>query len=158
MPTRVDRARRIGLLAALLLLVGASSAHASATISYPPNGATVQLDKKGFFSFAWTLPPGEIMPSVYVGDSSTYDPDTFAPFNAGCGVLPVTATNPKHDEPIGACMHFGFVDTVNNDVTQHFESPVTSFKVPPMLSLGCGPVAGSCSGTNKGFHILYVPH
>jgi hypothetical protein len=158
MPTCVDRARRAGLLAALVLLVGATSAHASATVTYPPNGATVQLDKKGFFNFVWTLPPGEVMPSVYVGDSPAYDPDTFAPFDSGCGVLADTATTCRSDEPIRAGTHYVFVDTVNTDVTQHFESPVTSFRVPPVLALGCGVIAGSCSGTNKGFHIVYVPH
>jgi hypothetical protein len=158
MPTRVDRARRVGLMAAAVLLATAASAHASATVTYPPNGGTVQLDKKGIFAFAWTLPPGEIMPSVYVGDSPTYDPDTLAPFNSGCAVLADTATSCRSDEPIPAGTHYLFVDTVNTDVTQHFDSPVTSFTVPPLLALGCGPVAGSCSGTNKGFHILYVPH
>ncbi|HEY7631957.1 MAG TPA: hypothetical protein VH817_14710 [Thermoleophilaceae bacterium] len=146
------------MLVAAALLLTASSAHASATITYPPNGATVQLDKKANFSFSWTMAPGEIMPSPYVGDSPTYDPDTFAPFNSGCGVLADTATSCKPDEPISAGTHYVFIDTVNNDVTQHFESPVTSFRVPPFLALGCGPVAQSCSATNKGFRILYVPH
>jgi hypothetical protein len=160
MPTRVDRARRCGRLAPLAFvatLALAGTAHAAATLTYPPGGATVALDKKANFTFSWTLPPGEVMPSPQVGDSPTYDPDTFAPFGPVCDVLPDTATSCRPDGPIPAGTHYVFVDTVNTDVTQHFESPVTRFVVPPMLALGCGPRAPSCVAP-KGFQRVYVPH
>lgn len=160
MPTRVDRARRYGWLAVLASLVAvlaaAGTAHAAATLTSPANGATVTLDKNASFGFSWTMPANEINPSVEVGDVPTYDPDTFAPFANVCGV-DQTATSCVMDSPISAGKHYVFVDTVDTDMTQHFESPVTSFVVPPKLALGCGPVSGGCSDP-KGFKTYYIPH
>ena len=150
--------RRCGWPALLLAtLAFAGTAHAAATLTYPPNGATVTLDKKANFTFTWTLPPGEIMPSVYVGDSPAYDPDTFAPFRGVCDVQADTSTSCQPDPALSSGTHYAFVDTVNTDVTQHFESPVTSFIVPPVLGLGCGPNGAGCVAS-KGFQRIYTPH
>jgi hypothetical protein len=157
MPTRVDRARRCGWLAVLLVLAAAGTAHAAATLTYPPNGATVTLDKNANFGFSWNLPPGEIMPGPYVGDTPSYDPDTFSPFASGCGVLPDTATSCRTDSPMSAGTHYVFMFSTDTDNTQHFFSPVTSFVVPPKLGLGCGPVSGGCPEP-KGFKTYYIPH
>jgi hypothetical protein len=137
-------------------LAFAAAAHAVATLTYPPNGATVKLDKNANFTFSWTLPANETNAQVEVGDQPGYDQDTFAPFEGICGVN-ASATSCRPDTPIPAGTHYAFMDTTDVDVTQHFESPVTSFVVPPMLALGCGPVAPGCVAS-KGFQLIYVPH
>jgi hypothetical protein len=152
----MNRARVTAGLALVAVLALAATAHGAATLTYPPNGATVKLDKNANFTFSWTLPDNETNPSVEVGDQPGYDQDTFAPFNGICGV-DSTATSCRPDSPIPAGTHYAFMDTTDIDVTQHIESPVTSFVVPPMLALGCGPVAGSCSDP-KGFKTFYIPH
>jgi hypothetical protein len=149
------RARLIALGALLATLASAGAAHASATLTYPPDGATVSLDKNAHFTFTWTVPDGETMPDVYIGDTPTYDPDTLAPFNGECGSTQ-TPTSCATDSPIPAGRHYAFMFTTDTDNTQHFFSPVTSFIVPPKLGLGCGPLGGCVEP--KGFRKTYVPH
>lgn len=139
-----------------MCLCASAAAHASATLTYPANGSTVALDKNGNFTFRWTLPPGETMANVWEGDTPTYDPDTLDPFQGECGVGQTDTSCPTNT-PLSAGTHYAFVFTTDQDNTQHFYSPVTSFIVPPKLSLGCGPVAPGCVAT-KGFKVIYDPH
>jgi hypothetical protein len=144
------------LLAVLAALSACAVAHPAATLTYPPDGATVALDKDANFTFTWTVPAGETMPSPYVGDSPAYDPDTFAPFGSACGALSDTATSCRPDTPMRSGRHYAFMFTTNADNTEHYLSPVTSFVVPPTIAWGCGPSA-DCP-TPRGFRASYVPH
>lgn len=133
-------------------LLPASSALASASMTYPANGATVSLDQQGSFSFRWTLPAGELGPTVYVGNSPTYDAETYYPFDPGCGAAgPDQASSscrmiPPGSKPLSAGTHYAFIRTDDGDpTTQYYYSPVTRFVVPPKLAWGCGPAA-DCHG------------
>lgn len=135
----------VGLMA---VLWSASPALGAATMTYPANGATVRLDQTAGFNVRWTLPPGEKGPQVWVGDSPTYDPETFYPFDQGCGAQqPDDVTYSCHmGPPLGrllvAGIHYAFIQTDDGDpTTQCWYSPVTRFVVPPELAWGCGPKA-----------------
>lgn len=131
------------LLAATI--AAAPSAHAAATMTYPANGAKVALDAGGNFTFQWTLPQGELGPTVWTGDTPNYDPDTFVPFGDTCGAPdPSQATFSCVPRPFAAGTHYAFIFTTNADNTEHYLSPVTSFVVPLAMGFGtCGP-RGQC--------------
>lgn len=155
---------RIGVLAALVSTVTALSAtaaaQASATMTSPANGATVALDSRANFSFSWTLPPGEVGPQVYEGNTPTYDPETLAPFGGICGAPDVEqqTVTCRPDSPVSAGTHYAFIFTTNSDNTAHYYSPVTSFVVPFRIGWGCGPkLMGDCADPS-GVKTTYAPH
>jgi hypothetical protein len=157
---RIVRAALVALTSIVAAVSAAAMANASATMTYPPNGATVTLNAGANFAFAWTLPAGEVGPQVYEGDTPTYDPDTLSPFSGVCGgpAADQVAYSCRPDTPPYAGTHYAFIFTTNADNTQHYSSPVTSFVVPPRLGWGCGPRAqGECTDPN-GVRTQYVPH
>src|ERR1051326_3182582 len=56
---------------ALVALVTATAAQASATLTSPANGARVSFDKDGVPTFAWTLPGDEVDPQLYVAPQAS---------------------------------------------------------------------------------------
>jgi hypothetical protein len=159
-PKHHRTAALLALATTLATLSAAAAAHASATMTSPANGATVSLDANANFSFAWTLPAGEVGPTVWEGDSPTYDPDTLSPFSGICGspAADQPAYSCRPDSPLNAGTHYAFIFTTNSDNTQHYFSPVTSFVVPVRIGWGCGPKARDTCGDPKGVTTQYVPH
>jgi hypothetical protein len=156
-PTRASR--RSGctaFLAIVALLATAGSARAAATMTYPTDGQTVTLDKKLGFTFTWTLLADEFGPSVYVGDTPTYNPDPFyalAPFEPFCGVdvgqidASSSATSCRGNAdalPVPPGTHYALIKTTNADGSQIFISPVVRFIVPYKLGFGCSPLQPGC--------------
>lgn len=127
----------------------ASPALGAATMTYPADGQTVSLDNHAGFDFRWTLPAGESGPAVYIGDATSYDPDSLVPFREICGANEPTAildscyVGVTTDFPPTAGTHYAFIDTVTTDsygdVTAHYQSPLTRFTVPPAMAWGCEP-------------------
>ena len=142
------------LLCVLVVLVAAAPAQGAATMTSPANGATVRLDRYARPSFAWSLPPGEVNPQVMVaaagkaGNPPSFDPDTFAPFEASC----TTPSDRNGDfQRANACLAEGrllatgrydvFIWTLaptgdDRNPYQSRYSPFTTFVVPPFLTWG----------------------
>jgi hypothetical protein len=160
-----QRLGRNGLLAMAALLAAAGPARAAATITYPTQGQRVKLDKRVSFTFRWKLAGGDSGPSVYVGDTPTYNPDTLDPFSPVCGVdggqfdVSSTATScrgPADGLPVPPGTHYALVTTTNaSDTTQRFVSPVVRFVVPYKLGFGCSPLQPGCS--DLAVESLYLP-
>jgi hypothetical protein len=141
-------------------MLAAASAGSAATLTYPSNGATVSLDAKASFSFQWSLSPGEVGPTVWVGDTPAYEAGTLAPFKEGCASKEAEEriTSCSGEEPLEAGTHYAFIVThATPPAEETVISPVTSFVVPPMLAFGCGPKSGGCP-MPTGVESLLVAH
>ncbi len=160
---RAGPRRLVGLGIAVAALVALATAlpvgaAAAPAMTYPANGATVALDAQANFTFAWTLSPGEEHPTVWVGDTPTYDPLFMAPYKSVCGATseaPIYSCRPEGQ--LNAGLHYAVITAAT--ATEPAFSPVTSFVVPPMLGWGCGPkdLFGVCQEP-KGLFPLWVPH
>ena len=56
----IRSALAVACVVALVSMVAATDARASATLTSPADGAKVTFDKDGVLSFAWTLSAGEV--------------------------------------------------------------------------------------------------
>jgi hypothetical protein len=146
------------------LLAAAGPAAAAATMTYPTQGQTVKLDKRLSFAFTWKLAGGEVGPSVYVGDSPTYNPDTLDPFSPVCGVddgqfdASSTTTSCRGNSdalPVPPGTHNALITTTDASDTQRFISPVVRFVVPHKLGFGCSPLQPGCR--DLAIESLYLP-
>ena len=156
MRTAIGARLRLSALGAVTLLAAATvaaTAHAAATITFPADGETVTLDAHGGLTFDWTLASGDIEPSVYIGDTPTYDTEEglefLKPFNEYCGstfgqvetscTLKESASNPS---PIPPGTHYAAVRTTHESTSS--VSPLVRFIVPYRSGLGCGPIYPRC--------------
>jgi hypothetical protein len=135
---------------ALVSMVMAAAAQASATLTSPANGAKVSFDKDGVPAFAWTLPAGEVDPQVSVApqasvpDPSAYDPNHTAPFELECGAPHpggnlVAAYSCRGEEPLTAGSYYAYITTRRPIDEFDYEavfSPLTSFVMPAFLVWG----------------------
>lgn len=140
--------RRLAGLVGLVFLVAASSAAASATVTYPVNGQTVALDQSLNLPFQWTMPEGETWPTLYVGDQPGFDPqNNFVPFEQWCGgdaELEYTC-NTSGNGPLAAGTHYAVVATSSpndQELGPDLFSPTVQFTVPYRIGLGCFPYVG----------------
>ena len=136
---------------ALLSMLTATAAHASATLTNPANGAKVTFDKDGVPSFAWTLPGGEVDPQVYVApqasvpDPAGYNPaDPGGPFEPECGAPHpggnlVAAYSCRGEEPLAAGTYYAYITTrvpIDEFDYDSVFSPLTTFVMPTFLVWG----------------------
>jgi len=135
---------------ALVALVTATAAQASATLTSPANGARVSFDKDGVPTFAWTLPGDEVDPQLYVApqasvpDPAAYDPNHLAPFEPECGAPHpggnlVAAYSCRGEEPLTAGSYYAYIATrrpVDEFDDESVFSPLTTFVMPTFLVWG----------------------
>lgn len=140
----------IPCLVALVSLVVATAAQASATLTNPANGAKVTFDTDGNPFFAWTLPGDELDPQVYVApqsavpDPAAYDPNHTAPFEPECGAPHpagnlVAAYSCRADGPLAAGSYYAYITTrrpIDEFDNEAVFSPLTTFVMPTFLVWG----------------------
>jgi hypothetical protein len=139
------------LACALACLAVAGPARAAATITYPVDGETVTPNSHGLVEFRWTLPPGELEPEVYMGDTPSYsreEGEFFKPYQNYCGVgfeeVATSCIPPAsvEEQPIPAGTHYALVATGSPAGLQ--QSPLVRFLVPFRLGWGCSPLFPAC--------------
>ena len=146
----IRSALAVACVVALVSMVAATDARASATLTNPANGAKVTFDKDGVPSFAWTLPAGEVDPQVSIApqasvpDPAAFNPNDLGPFEPECGAPHpggnlVAAYSCRGEEPLAAGSYYAYIATrrpIDEFDNEAVFSPLTSFVMPTFLVWG----------------------